>query len=101
LKVRGGITKAILRGAVADIVPRPIVQRKGKQGYPAPLGQWLRTAGAETWKAWLDEVMRCPLLLWPQWSRYHLRFMQGDDRVLVHVWRGLIVALWYGMFIDT
>ena len=40
-KVRGVSTKAILRAAVRDLVPREILERR-KMGFPTPLGRWLR-----------------------------------------------------------
>ena len=45
LKLRGWRTKAVLRAALADRVPRPILTRR-KMGFPVPLGRWLR---AEFW----------------------------------------------------
>ena len=41
LKVRGLRTKAILRRALKDLVPRPILTRR-KMGFPVPVGRWLR-----------------------------------------------------------
>src|SRR5206468_4221125 len=41
LKVRGLRTKAILREALKDLVPRPILTRR-KMGFPVPVGRWLR-----------------------------------------------------------
>jgi asparagine synthase (glutamine-hydrolysing) len=41
LKLRGWRTKAILRRALADVIPRPILRRR-KMGFPVPLGRWLR-----------------------------------------------------------
>ena len=40
-KVRGWTTKAVLRKALEDRVPREILQRK-KMGFPVPLASWLR-----------------------------------------------------------
>src|SRR5690606_19142073 len=40
-RLRGMQTKALLRDAVRDIVPAPIMNRK-KMGFPVPLGGWLR-----------------------------------------------------------
>jgi asparagine synthase (glutamine-hydrolysing) len=40
-KLRGLTTKAVLREAVKDIVPRVILTR-GKMGFPVPMGKWLR-----------------------------------------------------------
>jgi len=41
LKLRGLKTKAILREALRDLVPRPILTRR-KMGFPVPMGGWLR-----------------------------------------------------------
>jgi asparagine synthase (glutamine-hydrolysing) len=40
-KVRGWTTKAILREAVAGLVPPAIISRR-KMGFPVPVGTWLR-----------------------------------------------------------
>jgi asparagine synthase (glutamine-hydrolysing) len=40
-KVRGLTTKAVLREAVKDIVPKEILTRS-KMGFPVPMGKWLR-----------------------------------------------------------
>src|SRR5712691_727718 len=40
-KLRGWQTKAVLREALRDIVPREILTRK-KMGFPVPVGRWLR-----------------------------------------------------------
>jgi asparagine synthase (glutamine-hydrolysing) len=39
-KVRGWTTKAVLREAVRDILPAPILTRR-KMGFPTPIGRWL------------------------------------------------------------
>jgi asparagine synthase (glutamine-hydrolysing) len=41
LKLRGWRTKAVLRAALADVVPPAILTRR-KMGFPVPLGTWLR-----------------------------------------------------------
>ena len=40
-KLQGWRTKAVLREAVRDLVPRSILQRR-KMGFPVPVGRWLR-----------------------------------------------------------
>src|SRR5437870_5717097 len=45
VKLRGWRTKAVLRAALADCVPRTILTRR-KMGFPVPVGRWLR---AEFW----------------------------------------------------
>jgi asparagine synthase (glutamine-hydrolysing) len=41
VKLRGWQTKAVLRAAVQDVVPRAILTRR-KMGFPVPVGRWLR-----------------------------------------------------------
>lgn len=41
LKLRGLRSKVILREALRDLVPRPILTRR-KMGFPVPVGRWLR-----------------------------------------------------------
>lgn len=41
LKVRGLTTKAVLREALKNLVPREILERP-KMGFPVPVGRWLR-----------------------------------------------------------
>src|SRR5258705_8196987 len=40
-KLRGWRTKAILRKALDEVVPRAILQRR-KMGFPVPVGRWFR-----------------------------------------------------------
>jgi asparagine synthase (glutamine-hydrolysing) len=42
-KVRGWQTKAVLRAAVADLIP-PAILNRPKMGFPVPFGGWLRGA---------------------------------------------------------
>jgi len=42
MKIRGWQTKAVLRAAVQDLIPREILARP-KMGFPVPLGSWLQT----------------------------------------------------------
>lgn len=40
VRLHGGTTKALLRDAVRDLVPEPIMNRR-KMGFPVPVGPWL------------------------------------------------------------
>src|SRR5438128_156216 len=41
VKLRGWQTKAVLRAAIRDLVPRKILTRR-KMGFPVPVGRWFR-----------------------------------------------------------
>jgi asparagine synthase (glutamine-hydrolysing) len=43
LRMRGGVSKSLLRDAVKDIVPPEIMKRR-KMGFPVPIENWLRGA---------------------------------------------------------
>jgi asparagine synthase (glutamine-hydrolysing) len=45
LKLRGWTTKAVMRAAVAEYIPKEILTRK-KMGFPVPVGGWLRGSHA-------------------------------------------------------
>lgn len=42
LKFQGGKTKHILKMAVENLVPEPILKRKDKMGFPVPLKEWMQ-----------------------------------------------------------
>src|SRR5262249_37747329 len=51
-KLHGWETKAVLRAAVKDVIPKEILTR-GKMGFPVPFGRWLRGA----YSPLLDELV--------------------------------------------
>ena len=57
-KVRGWQTKAILRAAVAGVVPPAIIARR-KMGFPVPVGTWLRSG----FTSLVDEFVLGPRVL--------------------------------------
>jgi asparagine synthase (glutamine-hydrolysing) len=52
MKLRGTTTKWILRQAMKEKLPAPILTRR-KLGFPVPVGAWLRTH----WKPLIDEYV--------------------------------------------
>lgn len=42
MKIRGSVTKYILRKASKDLIPKSIILRKDKKGYTTPCGRWFR-----------------------------------------------------------
>jgi asparagine synthase (glutamine-hydrolysing) len=99
-KLQGGVTKALLRAALAEAVPTAIVQRTAKQGYPAPLAAWLRHSPPALADTWLALAAACPLLRFERWQRRYQAFMAGRDEELPATWRGLVLAAWHRRFIE-
>ena len=40
-KLTGGINKIILRESIGEMLPKKVIQRKGKQGFESPESSWL------------------------------------------------------------
>src|SRR6185436_1710898 len=57
-KLRGGRTQAVLRAALQDVVPRPILERR-KMGCPVPFGRWIRNG----WRSVVEEFVLSPRTL--------------------------------------
>lgn len=98
LKLADGQTKSLLRRALQGRVPQPILDRRAKQGYPAPLSGWLRAGTPAKRSDRIEPVSACPLIDFPRWQRRHRRFQAGDESELPAVWRGLVLSHWYARF---
>jgi len=99
-KLDGFETKAIMRTAFADILPREIVGR-GKQGYSLPVKNWLR----EEMRGFLSETLERSLLVR---EHLHVEFVRQliDEHMARsanhnHIlWALLNAALWHERFIE-
>lgn len=101
-KLRDGKTKALLRDISASWVPAPIVERTAKQGYPAPLSDWLRALAKEVRAIAASSVVKdCPILDAPVWRRSLEGFLGGREDLLDPAWRGLVCAMWYDRFFKS
>jgi asparagine synthase (glutamine-hydrolysing) len=100
-KIRGLAGKQILKEAVEDLLPKPIIYR-GKMGFPTPWRGWL--VGAQ-----LDSIER--MLLEPRSASrglfkpeaLRLFFAEHRSRHADHydrIWRLLNLELWHRVFVD-
>ena len=96
-RLSGGQTKPILREAVQGRVPESVVSRGDKQGYPAPLGLWLRQGEARI-RAEIHEFTEFPMVNFKRWMPTVDRFFAGEDDSLNATWRGYILLKWYDRF---
>jgi asparagine synthase (glutamine-hydrolysing) len=99
-KVQGWQTKAVLRAALKDVIPRPIMTRK-KMGFPVPVGRWLR---GRFWPV-VEEFVLSERALRRGW------FQPDSVRRIAHehrdngrhgdrLWLLLTLEIWQRIFID-
>jgi asparagine synthase (glutamine-hydrolysing) len=98
-KIRDGVTKFVLRQAMAGIIPEAVRQRHDKIGFSTPQDTWLR----EELAPWLREVFGAPdfraraYLRPAELLRLVDRHAAGEDHSAV-LWRCLAVELWQRTF---
>lgn len=102
LKIRGGLTKYILRKAMRGIVPREILDRREKRGFSVPVDRWFRHELKDFAKA---------VLLDQATSRRGIFSEEGMGRILEshgeghfeyghHIWAMLVFELWARRYLD-
>lgn len=99
MKFQGGKTKYILKQAVGNLLPKEIIQRKDKMGFPVPLKEWM--SGGKV------KEFVCDTLLGPT-SRERGLFRPDGLKDLIsregafgrQLWGALCLELWHQAFID-
>ncbi len=92
-KLGGGYTKRILRDAMRGIVPDPILNRRDKIGWNAPLHEWLCGPMSREIDQFLMESNSVSQKLRRQW----LRFRGGEKHNFIvgqGIWSKLQPAIW-------
>lgn len=100
MKIKNGVSKYILKEAVRGIIPDEVINRK-KQGFAAPVAEWLNTA--------LKSEL--PNLLWNSkiWDANILNKAEAEKLVSAHqagrgdlsfrIWNLITLSLWYDRWI--
>ncbi len=98
LKFRGGELKHILKRVIGDLVPRPVLERKDKMGFPVPLHLWARGASRDFF---------ADILLSRRCRERGLFDVAGVEKQMQHeaafsrrLWGLLNLELWHRTFID-
>jgi asparagine synthase (glutamine-hydrolysing) len=100
-KIRGVTTKAVLREALRDRIPREILHRR-KLGFPVPLGRWARERYAPLIRRTilgpraLARGMFAPLILERLVAEHEGGIANHTDRL----WLLVNVEMWHRIFID-
>jgi len=101
--LRNGVTKVILREAMAGVLPEAIVGRHDKIGYETPEAEWFRQPafvefamdilGSTRFK---DRGYVSATRARKQYER-HLR---GDSDLATEIWKWIHLELWFRKFLD-
>jgi len=98
MKIRGGTTKWIFRKVADGRIPKAILKRRLKMGFPTPLGVWLRKELPEVARQWLGNYGALPLF--DRWidvdEVYNLldEHISGKADHQALLWRLLSVGAW-------
>ena len=101
LKIRNGVTRYILKKAVDGLIPHEIIHRR-KQGFAAPVNEWLRT----DWKGFLQQRLSSSPLL--KRGIFRQEFIQSminrhanqKQQAGGQLWTLLNLFLWYDHWIE-
>jgi asparagine synthase (glutamine-hydrolysing) len=101
LKLKNGQTKYLLRRLLERRVPRAILERK-KQGFAAPIGEWLRgPLAAMTGDLLTDGRLRARgLFQQPEVERLWNDHRSGRADHRHRLWQLLMLELWFRQFVD-
>ena len=100
IKFKGGETKALLKKAVSHVVPKTILNRKDKMGFPVPLKEWLKKGPV---RDFVGDILLSERSL--KRGIFKPVSLQGMlDRQGVgsrQLWGALSLEIWYREFIDN
>lgn len=88
--IRDGWLKWILREAVKDLLPREVVWRRQKMGFPFPIEQWLLLSRAELLA--MVEPIECPYVSHGALRAQYEVLARTDPMFL---WRVISLCLWW------
>ncbi len=98
LKFRGGELKHMLKRVIGDLLPRPVLERKDKMGFPVPLHLWARGRSRDFFAdTLLSRRCRERGLFDPAEVEKQMEHETAFSRRL---WGLLNLELWYRTFID-
>lgn len=98
IKFNGGQTKFVLKNAMRSLLPRPILERKDKMGFPVPLKEW--------WNGPLQDFFS-DILLSKRCRERGIFVSKGLSKLIQvegqydrQIWGALCLELWHRAFVD-
>jgi asparagine synthase (glutamine-hydrolysing) len=98
IKFASGRLKHVFREAVRNIVPRSVLERKDKMGFPVPLAEWYRGVAREFVH---DTLLSRPARERGIYDANRVRKLLDADQAFGRLtWGLLCIELWHRAFID-
>jgi len=100
-KIRGTVTKVILRRAMSGLVPDKILRRTDKIGFETPEAEWLRGP----LRAWADDVFHSQAFQQREWINAKViesvwkSFLKGQAKYHKQLWLWLCLEVWAAKFL--
>jgi asparagine synthase (glutamine-hydrolysing) len=101
LKLKGSMTKFILKKTFSDLLPRAILKRK-KMGFAVPISRWFR----KELKGYVHEILLDSKALNRGYFRERAIQRLLDDHIALRydhsakIWALLILEIWFRVFMD-
>lgn len=101
-KIRGSVTKYLLRKSMEGILPQEIVWRSDKKGFPTPIGVWLQKNEEFVRDVLGSDSIKRRNILQPELVEANLQaHMTGNADHSWEIWRWLNLELWLKTFFDN
>ncbi len=96
LKIKNGVSKYILKQAVRGILPDDVIDRK-KQGFGAPVGEWLNTALRQELPEvlWKSKIWEANIFDRSVVEKLVQNHQDGKAEASFRIWNLITLALWY------
>jgi asparagine synthase (glutamine-hydrolysing) len=98
-KIRQGLTKAVLRTGMSELVPPEVLARRDKMGFVTPEEVWARQSGAEEFRRALAEaIVTCKGIVKPAAKELLEDAIAGRRGYDSAVWRIISLGTWMRRF---
>lgn len=97
-KMKGGVSKRVLRESVTDVLPDKITDRKDKQGYSSPIKNWAEEGLREFFKDNLQQAADLTFVKKDKLLKNFAAYEQGQAEFDPIWWRIIAVNKWMKLF---